>query len=383
MPNTYYIQQHFWTKEPITIFKSLNNENAKDIMLISCFNYTKVVNFKVLNNKKWVYYSGERFFSEKNADVIISFIPDSNQITEIVESNNEYQNNQKNMCINEVNLTNTKYTYYMPSKQISIKDLYNERIKSGKQLFIQLRDQEREHIEYILQHKKITVLTKSLINELNLYTQLQSKWNEYYNYYNTGVNDISNSSDNSIKNNILKNKPKFCCFIVSNGRCWERNKMFDLLRIICGKKVESLGRWKRNVDIIIPERNNREEYLKLISQYRYMITFENHSLPWYNTEKIYNAFSAGTIPIYWGDPLIEDLYNPKCFINIPKMANERQQINELIAGCERINALEEDLIAGGNKYFNMFNEKLMVDCVKIDEQLQNNLNTIYDIFHNQ
>lgn len=382
MPTTNYIQQHFWSKEPIPFFKAFDNENAKDIMLLSCFNYNKVVNFKVLNGKKWVYYSGERFLSEKNADVIISFIPDSQQITEFVEGSNKFPRNQKELCINEVNLTNTKYTYYMPSKQISINELYNERVKVEKQLFIQLRDQEREHIEYILQKRGIKSLTKELITELNLYTQLQSRWNEYYDNYNVDNNITKGDNNNYINvNTILKNKPKFCCFIVSNSKCWERNKMFDLLRIICCKKVESLGRWKRNVDIIIPERGNREEYLKLISQYRFMITFENHSLPWYNTEKIYNAFSAGTIPIYWGDPLIEDLYNPNCFINIPIMADEREQIKELIAGCERVKALEEDLLAGGNKYISMFDEQLMINADKTDSQLRNNLNTIYDTFH--
>jgi hypothetical protein len=382
MSITNYIQQHFWIKEPIPFFKSIDNENAKNIMLISCFNYNNFVNFKMLNDKKWVYYSGERFFSEKNADIIISFIPDSQQITEFVEDNNKFSRNQKDICINEVDLTNTKYTYYMPYKRISINELYNERIKKGKQLFIQLRDQEREHIEYILQKRGIKSLTKELITELNLYTQLQSRWNKYYDSYNTGNNNkISNNTNNSITNNILKNKPKFCCFIVSNSKCWERNKMFDLLRIICGKKVDSLGKWKRNVDIIIPERSNREEYLKLISQYRFMITFENHSLHWYNTEKIYNAFSAGTIPIYWGDPLIEELYNPKCFINIPKIANKQEQVKELIVGCNRIKSLEYDLSIGGNKYISMFNEQLMVNAVKTDYQLRNNLNTIYDTFH--
>ena len=60
-------------------------------MLISCFNYNKRVNFKMLKNKRWVYYSGERFLSEKNADVIISFIPNSATLKKLA-TNDEIAN---------------------------------------------------------------------------------------------------------------------------------------------------------------------------------------------------------------------------------------------------------------------------------------------------
>jgi hypothetical protein len=354
---TNYIQRHFWQKEPIPFFKSLDNPKSSNIMLISCFN-TRLVNFKSLKGKKWVYYSGERFLSEKNSDIIISFIPNSSELKILID-NEKYDN----MIIKEVNMASTKYEYKMPGIDKKIKELDIQ-----KKVFIQLRDQEREHIEYILNNTAINDIY-SFFKNIRLYTKLNEEW---YNTYNKLVN-------NRVK------KDKFCCFIVSNPQCWERNKMFDLLRIICGKKVDSLGKWKKNVDIIIPERSNREEYLKLISQYRFMITFENHSLPWYNTEKIYNAFSAGTIPIYWGDPLITDIYNPDCFIHVKTFNDKKKQIDELINTCNIIKEIEDDILLNGltasTKYLSYYCNNLINNVDNVDNKVKDNLIDIYNLFY--
>jgi hypothetical protein len=369
---TNYIQQHFWQKEPISFFKALDNIEASNIMLISCFNYNKVVNFKALRNKKWVYYSGERFLSELNSDIIISFIPNSQQLI-------KYSQNDKycNLIVKEVNLTNTKYTYNMYSNEISIKDLVNKYLlndinqkNKNIKIFIQLRDHEREHIEYIIKTQNIcNKISINLINNMSLYTTLNKIWNNQY-------LKLLNKSNDEIK----KIKPKFCCFIVSNPQCWERNKMFDLLRIVCNMRIDSLGKWKRNIDIVIPERHSRDEYLELISQYRFMITFENHSLPWYHTEKIYNAISAGTIPIYWGDPLITEIYNSNCFIHIKTFKDSKKQISEIIKGCESVKNIESNL---SNKYITLFKENVIINSQLHDKLLKENISQIYNIFYNK
>lgn len=364
---TNYIQRHFWQKEPIQFFKALDNPAASDIILISCFN-TRLVNFKCLKeDKRWVYYSGERFLSEKNADVVISFIPNTDDIISL-SSNAKYFN----LCVAEVNLSSGKYTYNMSATSKTLQELVLD-IRDRNKIFIQLRDQEREHIEYILQNKTGKLKT-SFIYDVYKYCNLYSKLNEgWINTYNKLVN-------NEFK------KDKFCCFIVSNPNCWERNKMFDFLRIICNNEVDSFGKWKKNVNVIIPERYNREEYLKLISQYRFMITFENHSMPWYNTEKIYNALSAGTIPIYWGDPLIDEIYNTECFIHVKTFSDKQKQINEFIKVCERIKEIEDDIINNGltnsEKYLKFYKQSYLVNNVNtMDKKLQNNLLRIYDVFN--
>lgn len=355
---SYYIQQHFWTKEPIPFFKLFDNSNANDIVLISCFN-RKPINFNALKNKKWIFYSGERFLLEKNSNVCISFIPDNDQIMSILNiHNNEIASKYD---ILGINMNNGHYQYEYTSQGTYTLATLPENIK-----YIQIRDHERFQIELLCNKAGITTLTKQIINEIALYKPLENNWRLLGNKFKNSTHTITEL------------KPKFACFIVSNPRCWERNKIFDMLKLITKKNVDSLGRWKKNIDIIIPDRETENDaYLKLISQYRFMITAENHSLAWYNTEKIYNTFSAGTIPIYWGDPLITNIYNPSCFINIPTYKDKQEQINAIITACERVNDIENNL---EEKYHTFFNEDLMINK-NMDTILQSNLNTLYNEFH--
>ncbi|MBX2995767.1 MAG: hypothetical protein KF681_13130 [Bdellovibrionaceae bacterium] len=55
---------------------------------------------------------------------------------------------------------------------------------------------------------------------------------------------------------------------------------------------------------------------EVLSQYRFAICFENaEKIPGYITEKIFDCFSCGTIPIYWGAPDILEHVPAECFID--------------------------------------------------------------------
>lgn len=119
-----------------------------------------------------------------------------------------------------------------------------------------------------------------------------------------------------LEKRIMKLKTRFCSFVVSNPKVEMRNKFFEYL-INNYKNVDSLGNYKRNcnyldnsIDIF------SEKYLDILSNYKFMICFENDSDDYYLTEKIGNAYLAGCIPIYWGMKNIEHVINPKCFIHI-------------------------------------------------------------------
>lgn len=56
--------------------------------------------------------------------------------------------------------------------------------------------------------------------------------------------------------------------------------------------------------------------LDFISQYKFNIAIENYSKPGYTTEKIMESFVSDTVPIYWGNPLINEDFNPSAFINL-------------------------------------------------------------------
>lgn len=62
----------------------------------------------------------------------------------------------------------------------------------------------------------------------------------------------------------------------------------------------------------------QDSKLQVISNYKFVLCFENCSFPGYLTEKIFDCFQAGCIPIYYGAPDIEDFVPADAFINFRK-----------------------------------------------------------------
>ena len=81
------------------------------------------------------------------------------------------------------------------------------------------------------------------------------------------------------------------------------------------KKVDNGGRYKNNVGGRI---GNKIEF---VSNYKFVLSFENSSTAGYTTEKLLEGFAGGGIPIYWGNPNVENEYNRKAFINCHRFAS--------------------------------------------------------------
>ncbi|MEC4888446.1 MAG: glycosyltransferase family 10 [Nitrospira sp.] len=58
-----------------------------------------------------------------------------------------------------------------------------------------------------------------------------------------------------------------------------------------------------------------------LSQYTFALCFENMILTGWITEKIFDCFFAGTVPIYWGAPNITDRIPAECFIDMRQFSN--------------------------------------------------------------
>lgn len=125
----------------------------------------------------------------------------------------------------------------------------------------------------------------------------------------------------TLKEPRKKNKPnrKFCLSIVSNNKSVQRNIMMQLISGY--KQVDHYGAVLKNASDELIEKTcwYDPRLLEKISHYKFMICMENFSKPRYYTEKIINGFLGNTIPIYWGDPDIENVFNPDAFINVGKL----------------------------------------------------------------
>ena len=113
---------------------------------------------------------------------------------------------------------------------------------------------------------------------------------------------------------IKKFKDKFCSFVVKNGACAKRNHFFQRLNEY--KRVDSAGPLFNNMGDILSRGDDMVKAKCLfLNNYKFNLCFENSSYPGYVTEKLYEAYMGGAIPIYWGSPTVECDFNTKAFLN--------------------------------------------------------------------
>lgn len=117
---------------------------------------------------------------------------------------------------------------------------------------------------------------------------------------------------------------KFCATVVSNANASPmRDRIFD--EISRYKRVDSGGKYRNNIEIP----GGVVDKLEFQKKYKFALAVENTSFPGYTTEKLIEAFAAGGIPIYWGDPNVGRYFNEKAFINIMAYSSLDEAIEEI------------------------------------------------------
>lgn len=134
----------------------------------------------------------------------------------------------------------------------------------------------------------------------------------------------------------VKQKNDFCSFVYSNDKA-SKNRQILLEKLSEYKKVNSGGKYLNNIGGPVSNK------LEFQSKHKFAIAFENTSTPGYTTEKIVHAFSANTIPIYWGNPLIGKEFNEEAFVNCHKFGlidgSDNQVFDRII---ERIKEIDQN-----------------------------------------
>ncbi|MEM6587117.1 MAG: glycosyltransferase family 10 [Pseudomonadota bacterium] len=152
----------------------------------------------------------------------------------------------------------------------------------------------------------------------------------------------------------LSTKSKFCNFIYSNSVVADpyRLEFFEALHAI--KPVISAGRLRRNYNGLAemgPDVDWGAEKRKLVRDCRFTLAIENAEQPGYITEKMTDPYLVHSIPVYWGDPLIEDEFNQDAFLNLrnfPDADTAIKTIIELDADPDRQLAMQNASVFTGN-----------------------------------
>jgi len=174
----------------------------------------------------------------------------------------------------------------------------------------------------------------------------------YYNY------EFEKSVEEMLKKHLMSEseirsqKTEFCSFVYSNSLADSfREDFFELLSSY--KKINSGGRFKNNLET--EEFRPVADKLAFERKHKFSIAFENSSHDGYTTEKLVQAFAANTVPIYWGDPNVGEVFNKKAFID----CHDFKSTDDII---EYIKKIDED----ENLYQNMINEPAVLNLQKAE-----------------
>jgi hypothetical protein len=166
---------------------------------------------------------------------------------------------------------------------------------------------------------------------------------------------------------------KNCISIISNVNCPIRNRVVQELTNLLDK-VDNFGKLCKNVT---PETNEDAELVgktcwydprlqDVFCKYKFVICMENSSLEGYHTEKIMHAYRNGCIPIYWGDPNITSVFNPRSMLRIQTEADIPELLQRVQELCNdekkwtdmiRTNHLNDEV----GTYFQTFNLKDLLE----------------------
>jgi len=145
-------------------------------------------------------------------------------------------------------------------------------------------------------------------------------------------------------------KKKFCLFISQN--MLNPNKMIIVKMLSTLGVIDSLQRLAiANPELKTSNCFNSYELLKTFNQYKFIICFENSKTEGYITEKIFNVFLAKSIPIYDGDPKVDNFIHKGSYLpfddnimNKVKMLRDNETLYNAIIDKPKVKDLEYDSI---------------------------------------
>lgn len=113
---------------------------------------------------------------------------------------------------------------------------------------------------------------------------------------------------------------KLLCMVNSNLKFNDFEKELytmrrDAVKFFEGKPAGTFDLYGKGWDGFKNAKGRVPDKQEALKGYKFNFCFENAAVPGYITEKIFDSFAAGAIPIYLGAPNIEDYIPKECFID--------------------------------------------------------------------
>ena len=248
---------------------------------------------------------------------------------------------------------------YSPSSGTQIVKKVNEYFEMPEEYFIKFLLPNKYDYEIVdfssnadicfvsVQHEDNNLLKS---NEINIFMSVENMIppertqykfrNKFGHYDNKRIdtfihNDVSQNSVTSESNvsviptvyfriNYFLNNPvelpsipfssKHLCLFVSRNRLNENKaNLWDYLELEYSKDIHHISQYYSSIET--SSCYSSAELLNVFSKYKFIVVMENTHQEGYITEKIFNVFQAGAIPIYDGAPDINNFINPESFLS--------------------------------------------------------------------
>lgn len=256
----------------------------------------------------------------KLTTIIIKFMTKKHLPT---TSNQMYYNMQNIQQYFNYFFTNSYYYKIVPSNyninsHITIWDEFfvNQNLMKQNEINLLLSVENVSKWKYYPHYKKFNNYGNSLMH-VYLYNHISKiEYNNKYlaipliycrvNYYETYKHKITPNIITPFQNK------KFCLMINRSNLNSNIHYFYNLLSTI--DTVDNISLY----DNVISRKScyNSVELLNVFNQYKFILCFENSYQNGYVTEKIFNCFFSGAIPIYKGAPNILDYFSESTFINV-------------------------------------------------------------------
>ena len=124
------------------------------------------------------------------------------------------------------------------------------------------------------------------------------------------LGDLKNEDFRKARNQALNGpkRNKFCGAILNHERNEDHFREKFVYELSKYKSVDLGGEINNTIG------HNFTNNIEFFKSYKFSIAFEKNSGDGYATGHIINSLLAGTIPIYYGDYLIDEYINPNCYI---------------------------------------------------------------------
>ena len=155
-----------------------------------------------------------------------------------------------------------------------------------------------------------------------------------------------------IRHYTNNNRPYLAAYLASHSPP-HRDEFFKELYAL-DNTVDGLGKANHTKDVDLSKYPDWWDAYHIYKDYKFGFAMENSYENGYLTEKIMNVYLGGAIPLYWGSPVVKDIFNPDSFVylnDFQSLQEAAKYVYELSKDSERLKAMQNAPIFLENSQF--------------------------------